>query len=446
MADDIGSKNKIIRTISDEEHVLYEVSAEIITVLQYEPLFDMTFRNVDSYMERIVQSLSHTRSEAERTRTALDLMNDLWRTRADFGPYLVPNLLATFEYERLFYPLYRDHTVHQLRVLLLGLYLYCCNSILREALRQEVRKLTPSIPDHIEELDRSFIKAWLVTAIYHDQGYVFELARQPDDDRHLNKVFTQFNRFFEAPLSEYLKEYFGLQLPKAKEVRSRVGLRLPQAFRANSFDDLLFEPDGESSVLDQVESLIDLSKLGPQGQSARQYFEMARSEKPLVEGRNSFYDHGIASAVMLLRSHQELRRYVEDMVQADEIGALERFIPNDEIRQAIVILRDDLINSRELIRHAAAAIAVHNIDPTIWSPDLYAGPRYRLDLESFQVSLTDSPLAFLLILCDTLQDWDRPRFTLPRDTQDYSRLDQHLLISANDREVAVRFYLAEAWS
>jgi hypothetical protein len=48
MANDSVGKNKIIKVIKGEEHVLYEVSAEIMTVLQGESLFHEIFRGVDS--------------------------------------------------------------------------------------------------------------------------------------------------------------------------------------------------------------------------------------------------------------------------------------------------------------------------------------------------------------------------------------------------------------
>lgn len=433
------TKNYYSRVVNGVHHILYEISAEIMTVLMDEKLFHDLFRNVDSYEDRLIESLSHTRSETERTKIALTVMQDLWRTQMDSGPYLVPGLLADFECERLFYPKYRDHTVHQLRVLLLGLYLYIQNSVIRDAIRNELSHIQGQEDNN--DLDRLFAHIWLVIAVYHDQGYVFECANRIDDcDRLLIRVFNQFNNFFEAPLHQYLSDIFLVKLPENRERRARAGLRLPQTFHISSVDDLLLDPDGKTCILDRIENLIDSCDLGPKGKSLRLYFEMARNETPRGAGHRPYYDHGITSAIMLLRSHEELRRYVNDFVVCDKNGSLCNYIPGDEARQIIHVLGNALDNSTGLIEHAAGAIALHNIDKFLWTENIYAGQRYELTLETFNISLTRMPLAFLLFLCDTLQDWDRPRFMIPISDDDYIRIDQHMLITANNSEVALRFY------
>jgi hypothetical protein len=170
------AKNKIIRTVSNTEHVLYEVSAELLTFLENEPLFNQLFRGVERYVDRIIESLSHTRSEGQRAKAAQSLMHDLWRSNMLGGPYPVPSLLPEFEFSRLFYPRHRDHTVHQLRVLLLGLYFYLRNASIRNAVRHGVRSFTHETGELPEDrIDQLFLRAWLLAATYHDQGYVFEL-------------------------------------------------------------------------------------------------------------------------------------------------------------------------------------------------------------------------------------------------------------------------------
>ncbi|MEW6112255.1 MAG: serine/threonine-protein kinase [Thermodesulfobacteriota bacterium] len=299
----------------------------------------------------------------------------------------------------------------------------------------------PSNAGGNEVVDDAFLKAWLIVAIYHDQGYVFQLGALSEAQEHLRRVYTQFNSFFEVPLSKHLQESFGITFPQVRERRARAGLRLPQAFHVESVDDLLFEPDGEFTILDEIEPLINSYRLGPPGSSLARYFEMARHETPLGRGElTPYYDHGVVSAIMLLRLHRELQRYVTELATFEEKGELSKFVPNEEIRQVISLLADELNSMSEVIKHTAAAIAVHNIDKNIWDPNVYSGARYDLSLETFQICLADNPLSFLLCLCDNLQDWDRPRFALPRDTDDHIRIDQHMLISACDHGIGVRFY------
>lgn len=433
-------KNKIIRVIAGEEHVLYEVSAEIFLELEDCPLFHELFRGVPEYEHRVLRSLSHTRSEAERTAEATSLMRDVWRARIDFAPYLPANLLATFEYERLFYPKYRDHSVHQLRVLLLGTYLYVKNRRLRESLQTETSIAIPHAVSSSTNLDRRFLALWTVTALFHDQGYLFEQASpdDPTDARALARVFSELNHFFDGPLAIALSHILAVKLPEIKERRARTGLRLPQAFRAESFDDLLFEPDGQSTIIDQIETFVDVHGLGPRGSALRRYFEMARNEKS--KHRPRYIDHGIASAVMLLRTNKEFDDYLKDMARAAREGRLSPFIESDEIRDAIRAMSDLVESSAPLIRHAAAAIAIHNVDKRAWDPAVFGNARYALSLETYEVGLDRSPLAFMLLLCDSLQDWDRPRFFLPQGADEHIRIDQRMLVAGHGDQVGLKIF------
>ncbi|HEX3765665.1 MAG TPA: serine/threonine-protein kinase [Kofleriaceae bacterium] len=433
-------KNKVIRMLAGEEHVLYEVSAEIFLELEQSALFHELFRDIPAYEQRVLRSLSHTRSEAERTAEATSLMKDVWQARVDFAPYLPANLLATFEYERLFYPKYRDHSVHQLRVLLLGAYLYVKNRSLRDALQTETAIAVPHAASSRESLDRGFLRLWTVTALFHDQGYLFEqsIPGDPRDAKALARVFEDLNKLFDSPLKIALAHTLGVDLPAIKERRARTGLRLPQTFRAESFDDLLFEPDGQSTILDRIESFVDVHGLGPTGSALRRYFEMARNES--AKHRPRYIDHGIASAVMLLRTNKELDDYLGDMAKAAKDGQLRRFIESDETRDAICAVADLVESFSPLIRHAAAAIAVHNVDKQAWDPAVFASARYNLSLETYEVALDRSPLAFLLLLSDALQDWDRPRFFLPATANEHIRIDQRMLIAANDEHVGLSIF------
>jgi serine/threonine protein kinase len=434
-----SGKNKIIRTIGTTEHVLYEVSAEILTVLEEHDLFRKLFEGVDRYSDRIVESLSHTQSEAQRAKSAHSLMRALWCSYMLGGPYPVPSLLPEFEFSRIFYPKYRDHTVHQLRVLLLGLYIYSTNSTVRNAVRCAIANLHNSAQHQsTNELDRRFLRVWLLAATYHDQGYVFEID-VPQDERslHLGRVFAELNSFFTAPMHNYLRDYLQVTLDDTTERRARFGLGLPQAFFAECFDDLLFNHRTDRTVLAEIEPLASSCHLAPNNTGLTHYLEMARATSPR-DGRPPYIDHGIASAVMLARCHTELHRYACELARHVSTGQLQRFIPSDSAQQAIEMIASELEAWTPLVNHAAAAIAVHNIDRTLWDSAVSTSPRYGLTLDLFSIPLSTFPLGFLLFISDTLQDWDRPRFVFPKDDQEYMSLDQHLLVVASERGIGVR--------
>ena len=100
--------------------------------------------------------------------------------------------------------------------------------------------------------------------------------------------------------------------------------------------------------------------------------------------------------------------------------------------------------TEEIVRAAAAAMALHNITPKDWDRVhkdglLQAG----FNMGAFRIHLTDhdhrTPLAFLLGLVDTLQDWDRPRFRAPKSEDELILTDQDMSITAKDGRLLLYF-------
>src|SRR5262245_52155450 len=73
-----------------------------------------------SEIDELARALG-ARQDSLRVSSSKKLIQALWNRHPELGPYPFLDTLSRFEFDREFYPLYRDHVCHQLKVYLLGL-------------------------------------------------------------------------------------------------------------------------------------------------------------------------------------------------------------------------------------------------------------------------------------------------------------------------------------
>lgn len=355
------------------------------------------------------------------------LINELWTAQRGLGPYPLAGtaLLSRFEFDRVFYPNYRDHVSHQLRVFLLGLYTIELVSPLRIDLQREVGG------NETESL-REVVRRWIVTATFHDIGYILECNPESPGNqtawKHIENAATKHCSALLAGI-----------IPRATEQvlisRGAPTAQMPdiQAFASDS--------NGWFADLDREAQACGLS--GPGAETLRSYLALTRS-RPFSEGRPTYFDHGIGSAALLLwfwtafstrlefalaqvngkLPHQPLLRYAEDLRRVQ--SAAESCAPT--------------------VRRAAAAMALHNINKE-WPESSKTGAAWdELTLDDFWIarrrgdssSELCTPLAFLLAVVDTLQDWDRPRFRAPEE-EDKRMVSQDMSVRIADDKLLLYF-------
>ena len=114
----------------------------------------------------------------------------------ELGPYPFLDTLSDFEFNRKFYPDYREHVNHQLRVFWLGQYLFGMCGPIRERVLAEIGAGDEAAGT------AEFLRRWCACAIYHDIGYVLECegAAEPGSDEW-NTVCRAINDTRHAPLS-----------------------------------------------------------------------------------------------------------------------------------------------------------------------------------------------------------------------------------------------------
>ncbi len=138
--------------------------------------------------------------------------------------------------------------------------------------------------------------------------------------------------------------------------------------------------------------------------------------------RPRFRDHGIVSALILLKVSACLRD------RANRLAALADNPFVSRYRSELADFRRRLNEVDPLILAAAQAIALHNVNREI---EPRGGSRWRTNVEplldSFDVGYGYAcPLAFLLGLADSLQEWDRPIFRAPTEN-DKEYTDQDII-------------------
>lgn len=127
------------------------------------------------------------------------LYKSIWAAHKSLGPLPPIDLLQEFEHNRVFYPDYRDHTMHSLTTCLLGLYIYENNKTIRDAFSSFILE---SFSDEYSD-DVAFVITWVLTSLYHDIGYLVENTKidLPEYEEYKKQVIAAFNEMLKNPLA-----------------------------------------------------------------------------------------------------------------------------------------------------------------------------------------------------------------------------------------------------
>jgi formylglycine-generating enzyme required for sulfatase activity/energy-coupling factor transporter ATP-binding protein EcfA2 len=425
---------------------MYGGTAEQVRLLLQAPgLVDSSLTMIEEALagvgegrDRLLRAIAYPEAGG-RVLDSQRLLQELWRADGGLGPYPLLDLLADFETEHAYYPAYRDHLVHQVRVWLLGLYLLrrlprLLAAVTREVADDETVDLSP------DEVMAEALRRWKVTALWHDLGYVFEVQSAKAPQELIKRTFNGLNATFATPLAALgiaNDEEEGLWQQEAAYEQP-----LPPWPRLKSFDTLVAGRAAELwKVLAPAGWSTGLAGPGEESGGLRPYFEICRSGDLTPADRSGFTDHGIAGALLLLRLHRFMVYYA---VRVEEyLEQAPDQVPEDQ-RQAISQLADRTAASLLTITAAVQAIALHNIVPGL--PLKATAVARGLTPDRFRIALdgdTARPLAYLLALADGLQGWDRPRFTAPRAPDDIGLIDQHVELVADETRIYLRYRLDE---
>ncbi len=407
--------------------------------------------------------LSSTLTEA-RSGSSHRLIKQLWRTDGFLNFIPLIEHLSDLEQDRAFYKYYRDHLNHEVLLFLLGTYIYHNSATFREKVDDEILKIYEEKKISFDrlKLEGEFLFRWKLISTFHDIGYLFEVepfrdksvGRIRGKDQLLKKSFRVVDDFRKKFLFDYFMQYIETPRKRGQDENEYQTEREKEVSRLAKFVGKTL-----NDYKGKITQVKDLSKLTTGGKKYADafklisryvksghipnyligdYFRLCSSLAPRgvrdgveVEKRPKFYDHGIMSALVLLKAADIQRHYLKELNDQNFSGSL---LEQDEYTSLRNMLtgrqtRDHLNVEQFFVRfsHVAGAIALHNINPHLYMQSqceafdkrnkrlgsglkkaFYSEPKNKVG--RYIISLDENPLSYLTALADTLQDWDRHSF------------------------------------
>jgi len=276
----------------------------------------------------------------------------------------------------------RDHYVHSVNVFILGLGIYTQNANYRAAFDTANMDKT-DYPYSYDTKHEEFFYRWGIAALFHDVGYPIEI---------IGKQISKFINF-------------------ATEVDSNVKIKSHLEF--DNFEELnvIAEvlPKGEFTqcYYDKFPSSVNLDLLKPIDLLAHKlHISLGIELKSIttalnnfteVMAKSGFIDHGFYSAIIVLRWYGFL-------IQSCNYKPDYFYFP---------------------ILDSASAILLHNY---------YKNVLMKPPFSKGSLSPREHPIAYLLILCDELQEWNRTAYGIVDKRRNLAE-DASLLVTENRLEM-----------
>lgn len=289
----------------------------------------------------------------------------------------------------------RDHFIHSVNVFVLGLAIYAQNENYREIFKgyildNDYYKKYYRTPEN-EFSHEEFLYRWGIASLFHDIGYPFEIIGKQIDkviedgvksisinydvDANVDyRDFNEFNSIVKIPPYDYADEF--RQRYKSAKV---LDLFKPTDIMAHKIaKDFNFNKDQFKRLIKHLNSFVKYMN------------------------ENGFVDHGYFSAILVLNAYGKL---IQQYVDKD----------NDFFFYPIV--------------DSATAILLHNYYNKTLQGELFN--LGRLDP-------TSSPISYLLIFCDELQEWNRrPYGVLDKQKNHVNDFD----VEIDGEKIIVRYIL-----
>ena len=250
---------------------------------------------------------------------------------------------------------HQDHYTHSVFVFALGLAIYETNENFRRAFHSYYH-----FDQESPKAAHFFLEYWGMTSLFHDIGYPFELTFEQviaffdadDDDRTANNPFIVYKNM----------ETMTQLSPRAQEHFEKMYGR---KFR----------------TIDEVLAFDLTQKLGPFYSFSEEYLLKTLKKKPVMpESFCGYIDHAYFSSILL---YHMLEAAMESGADEGRLTRPQVFGPAHIDALGAILLHYDLYSY---------SIAAGDGEPK---------PRLSMDMH---------PLAWLLLLCDELQCWDRTAY------------------------------------
>ncbi len=280
----------------------------------------------------------------------------------------------------------RDHFLHSVNVFLLGLAIYSQNKIYRDKFREYVIKSPYKKYYRIngEFSNEEFLYRWGIAALFHDIGYPVEIIGK-QLKKFLNDSVKSISSTYDAETAIDFRDFNEFNSIVKLETGFADSFR--ETYPKSKFLDL-FKPTDIMAHKIANDFRIDVNQLI---KHLNVFID--------IMGENGFIDHGFFSSILVLNSYGHLiQKYAKD---------------NDFFFYPIV--------------DSGTAILLHN-----YYRNVLQKPPFGLD----SMHPGESPLAYLLILCDELQEWNRQPFGIKDKKK--SQVNE-LVLEINDNKIDVEY-------
>lgn len=346
-------------------------------LFNYAEKSSLYWKAVGNCSKKTITSLVHALGPIDRYRyvATYELMKKIWASHPELGLSPEYKLLAESEYGGEFYSRYRDHMTHMFKVFLLGGYLYENHPQVHAAFKKRGYD------------DGSFLSTWILTALYHDIGYLIEKGDGEEESAKI--VYGQLNDSLSLPLSRLFPKVFNAHSEKDQQKRQNLSpAKIDGIFSIESML-CMFDGFGEDVRLSH----------NPNSNPIKKYFNKQRT----ISSGRTYYDHGIVSACIMKFSWDSICSYIQ-AINEDELYTGQ---------QEIEFFRSSTDKVTQYVNDAARAVALHNIKKDLEEAAITYLFNKEVTISDFLISLDKEPLAYLLRLCDEIQCWDRQRFDSP---------------------------------
>lgn len=379
--------------LTSGEHVATGAVAEILSVVEESAIWRHQLNRPVS-LEALVAALDTNRPAEERVAEALAVCRKLKAAGriARWLPWY--DRLFEHEYRQEFFVGYRDHSIHTLQVLLLGLYLFETVSSLRDLLMALLRRKVSDVS--LSEADL-FVEWWLLTGLWHDSAYAFEAESFLADRDLRGEILNIFNRTLGVnPFSEGIAAA-GITLTYSE---------LRQVYQKGSYYPLEIQSISQlisSSLFKEIgQDLWHRLGIGLGIDDVSKELDLLTTQDPA--GRPPYHDHGITGAALLATFIEEAQAFLSTLAGGDGGGATGSAVKSTAEEAWL-----DFALLEGVIAMAIEAIAFHNVTFSQLRASRSAARLISEDYDT-QVSLAQEPHLFFTAVADTLQDWDRHHF------------------------------------
>lgn len=331
----------------------------------------------------------------EREVASTEFYKKIWKNYPEFGPNPMIDILAEYEHNRVFYQNYRDHTTHIVKTFILGLYFY-----------DNVRFIRESIDNYLDtskEKYEAFLKTWIISALYHDIGYIFENYEIEKYGPEWEMFKYSINEMLGSPMT-CLFSNRGITKDKERKFIKSNKIFVQNIDYIGEIDAVNEENKREWDILIDggvLSNLVDDKSIN----GIQKYYEFTL-KKSTIDGRHGYMDHGICSALLLNKVWYAYFDYINSIVTQDYNLQSLKPLKISELKQ----LFEKIKQIENLVSIASNAIALHNINK---EENVEEATTYGICLNDFKLKFSDMPFACLLRICDEMQMWDRGKFRRP---------------------------------